>query len=65
MPWNRIAVVTRPAAIGDTRLFVNNATAFRGRVGQLVRFTMDGNITSLLTDMAGGERGAQRGMELI
>jgi hypothetical protein len=53
-PWNALANVMRPAKRGDTRLYVDKAAAMAPKVGQWVRFVMDGDLKGLLTDMNDG-----------
>ena len=54
-PWNALTNVTRAAKRGDTRLYVASTAKLTGLVGKQVRFIMDGDYESLLTDMYGGE----------
>jgi hypothetical protein len=56
-PWNLLANVTRPAARGDTRLYVTSTAKLTALVGKQVRFIMDGDYAGQLVDMYGGERG--------
>ena len=53
--WNWLANVTRPAARGDSRLYVTSTAKLAPLVGKQVRFIMDGDYAGQLTDMYGGE----------